>query len=107
VIDDDRSDAEIDRLLNGISLGGGIPVTGEQAEVDAQRMGLPLRTRLIGAEEISLRDEAHERDLDIPLVEGGRRIRQAGCLRGPLTESMAPDSSRGRANRSFFIGLAS
>ena len=74
VLDDDAVDAERDRLVHHVGLEGGVLAAVEDAQVDAERLGLGLHARQIGLEEVAGREIAHQRDLDIARVVERRRL---------------------------------
>ena len=91
VVDDDALDAEIDRLQDLLALLGGILAAGEDAQIDAERLGLRFGAGLIGLEEIAGGNVADQRHLDAALVEGRRRAGDAVGLGAPADEDEGND----------------
>jgi hypothetical protein len=81
MVNDKTFDTQIDRLLYRISLGCRVAMPWKEAEVDTERTSLALGSRLIGLEEVSLRNQADQSDLNASLIERSGRAGDAGSLR--------------------------
>jgi hypothetical protein len=73
VLDDDAVDAERDRLVDHVGLQRRILTAVQNAQVDAQRLGLRFDTGEIGLEEVTGGQVPHQCDLDVGGIVEGRR----------------------------------